>query len=150
MKSFCGVKLQPGAICEGTRGYCDVFQKCRRSDEQGPLTRLQQALFGIRTINSVRDYITVSARAHEPGSLYEKKIIKINWHGRIVRKGKLQPILLFEILLAKAACQWQEALTEERANSQSFSFARAFFFCHRLVSFAIILRPASGLAGIFS
>ncbi|KAH7946324.1 hypothetical protein HPB49_023232 [Dermacentor silvarum] len=57
MKAFCGVKLQPGAICDGTRGYCDVFQKCRRSDEQGPLTRLEQALFGRRTINSVRDYI---------------------------------------------------------------------------------------------
>ncbi|XP_070393272.1 disintegrin and metalloproteinase domain-containing protein 10-like isoform X4 [Dermacentor albipictus] len=59
MKSFCGVKLQPGAVCEGTRGYCDVFQKCRRSDERGPLTRLQQALFGGRTINSIRDYISV-------------------------------------------------------------------------------------------
>ncbi|KAH7964529.1 hypothetical protein HPB51_027232 [Rhipicephalus microplus] len=57
MKAVCGVKMLPGAICDGTRGFCDVFQKCRRSDEQGPLTRLEQALFGGKTINTVTGYI---------------------------------------------------------------------------------------------
>ncbi|KAK8783777.1 hypothetical protein V5799_009858 [Amblyomma americanum] len=57
LKSLCGAKMQPGAMCDGTRGYCDVFHKCRRSDEQGPLTRLEQALFGGKTIKSVEDYI---------------------------------------------------------------------------------------------
>ncbi|KAL3222813.1 hypothetical protein MRX96_049958 [Rhipicephalus microplus] len=57
MKAVCGIKMLPGAICDGTRGFCDVFQKCRRSDEQGPLTRLEQALFGGKTINTVTGYI---------------------------------------------------------------------------------------------
>ncbi|KAH7951205.1 hypothetical protein HPB52_006306 [Rhipicephalus sanguineus] len=57
MKAYCGVKMVPGAVCDGTRGYCDVFQKCRRSDEQGPLTRLEQALFGGKTYNTVTGYI---------------------------------------------------------------------------------------------
>nr|XP_050035682.2 disintegrin and metalloproteinase domain-containing protein 10 homolog [Dermacentor andersoni] len=57
MKSLCGAKMRPGSSCDDKRGYCDVFQKCRRSDEQGLLTRLEEALFASDTYKSVSDYV---------------------------------------------------------------------------------------------
>ncbi|KAH6930052.1 hypothetical protein HPB50_008166 [Hyalomma asiaticum] len=56
MKSLCGAKMQPGSVCD-THSYCDVFQKCRHSDELGLLTRLEEALFAANTYKSVKDYI---------------------------------------------------------------------------------------------
>ncbi|XP_064455411.1 disintegrin and metalloproteinase domain-containing protein 10-like [Ornithodoros turicata] len=45
LKSLCGRKRQPGALCNNNMGYCDVFHKCRGIDEEGPLTRLEALLF---------------------------------------------------------------------------------------------------------
>ncbi|XP_037574575.2 disintegrin and metalloproteinase domain-containing protein 10 [Dermacentor silvarum] len=57
MKSLCGAKMRPGSACDDMSGYCDVFQKCRRSDEMGLLTRLEEALFAAHTYNSAKDYV---------------------------------------------------------------------------------------------
>ncbi|CAN7986580.1 unnamed protein product, partial [Ixodes hexagonus] len=57
-KSLCNLKLQPGAPCNGLKGYCDVFHKCRDIDEEGPLTRLQRVFFGKESLGAVRDFIT--------------------------------------------------------------------------------------------
>ncbi|XP_065302011.1 disintegrin and metalloproteinase domain-containing protein 10-like isoform X2 [Dermacentor albipictus] len=57
MKSLCGAKMRPGSSCEDKHGYCDVFQKCRRADEKGLLTRLDEALFASKTYKSVSDYV---------------------------------------------------------------------------------------------
>lgn len=50
-----------GAPCDNFRGYCDVFQKCRAVNEDGPLARLKNLLFNQQTINEIRDWITVCA-----------------------------------------------------------------------------------------
>lgn len=42
------------------QGYCDVFQKCRAVDAEGPLARLKNLLFNQDTLNSVAEWITVS------------------------------------------------------------------------------------------
>ncbi|XP_077564931.1 disintegrin and metalloproteinase domain-containing protein 10 homolog [Haemaphysalis longicornis] len=57
MKALCGLRMQPGATCDETRGYCDVFRKCRHVDEKGPLARLEEALFGGGVIKSLKAYI---------------------------------------------------------------------------------------------
>ncbi|XP_077520004.1 disintegrin and metalloproteinase domain-containing protein 10-like [Amblyomma americanum] len=57
MKAHCGAKLTPGAPCNGLRGYCDVFRKCRDVDAEGPLTRLQRIFFGERSVNKIKDFI---------------------------------------------------------------------------------------------
>ncbi|CAN8002265.1 unnamed protein product [Ixodes hexagonus] len=46
MRDLCGRRMEPGAACNDLHGYCDVFQKCRPIDTQGPLTRLHQIIFG--------------------------------------------------------------------------------------------------------
>ncbi|XP_075740578.1 disintegrin and metalloproteinase domain-containing protein 10 homolog isoform X2 [Rhipicephalus microplus] len=56
MKSLCGAKMPPGSVCDG-HGYCDIFQKCRYSDELGSLTKLEDALFAPKTYKSVEEYI---------------------------------------------------------------------------------------------
>lgn len=45
------------------QGYCDVFQKCRAVDAEGPLARLKNLLFNQDTLNSVAEWITVSVAA---------------------------------------------------------------------------------------
>ncbi|CAN7987777.1 unnamed protein product, partial [Ixodes pacificus] len=57
-KSLCNLRLQPGSPCNGLKGYCDVFHKCRDIDEEGPLTRLQRIFFGSQSIGAIRDLIT--------------------------------------------------------------------------------------------
>lgn len=49
-----------GAPCNNFRGYCDVFQKCRDVDADGPLARLKKLLFNEETFNEIRDWIIVS------------------------------------------------------------------------------------------
>ena len=49
-----------GAPCNNFRGYCDVFQKCRDVDANGPLSRLKKLLFNEQTFNEIRDWIIVS------------------------------------------------------------------------------------------
>ena len=49
-----------GAPCNNFRGYCDVFQKCRDVDADGPLSRLKKLLFNEETFNEIRTWIVVS------------------------------------------------------------------------------------------
>ena len=48
-----------GAPCDNFKGYCDVFQKCRAVNEDGPLARLKNLLFNQQTFNDIKDWITV-------------------------------------------------------------------------------------------
>ena len=57
---MCRLTLRDaGAPCDNFKGYCDVFQKCRAVNEDGPLARLKNLLFNKETFNDVRDWITV-------------------------------------------------------------------------------------------
>ncbi|KAK2193932.1 hypothetical protein NP493_4g01002 [Ridgeia piscesae] len=51
------IQLQPGAPCDNYRGYCDVFQKCRGIDSDGPLARLKKLLLSAETLDKVKDWI---------------------------------------------------------------------------------------------
>ncbi|KAK2147322.1 hypothetical protein LSH36_559g00017 [Paralvinella palmiformis] len=55
--SLTDIKLQPGAPCDNFKGYCDVFQKCRSVDADGPLARLKKLLFNKETLMSIKDWI---------------------------------------------------------------------------------------------
>ncbi|XP_064471133.1 disintegrin and metalloproteinase domain-containing protein 10-like isoform X2 [Ornithodoros turicata] len=57
MKHLCGKMLQPGSPCDDMKGYCDVFQRCRPIDSEGPLSRMHQFLFGQSPILSVRQFV---------------------------------------------------------------------------------------------
>ncbi|XP_076059837.1 zinc-dependent metalloprotease kuz isoform X2 [Oratosquilla oratoria] len=52
------VFMRPGAPCNNFQGYCDVFQKCRAVDAEGPLARLKNLIFNPDTLNTVADWIT--------------------------------------------------------------------------------------------
>jgi hypothetical protein len=39
-----GFLLKAGSTCSGTKGYCDIFSKCRTADEGSLLARLEQLL----------------------------------------------------------------------------------------------------------
>jgi len=54
------IMLSVGAPCDNFKGYCDVFQKCRAVNEDGPLARLKNLLFNQKTFNDVKDWITVT------------------------------------------------------------------------------------------
>ncbi|XP_077564605.1 disintegrin and metalloproteinase domain-containing protein 10-like [Haemaphysalis longicornis] len=51
--------LPPGAPCDGLRGYCDVFRRCRTVDDEGPLTHLQRLFFQAGSVDVVRDFVRV-------------------------------------------------------------------------------------------
>ncbi|XP_063331974.1 disintegrin and metalloproteinase domain-containing protein 10 [Pelmatolapia mariae] len=51
------VTLQPGSPCNDFKGYCDVFNKCRLVDADGPLARLKKAIFNPDFYNSIADWI---------------------------------------------------------------------------------------------
>ncbi|XP_049528848.1 disintegrin and metalloproteinase domain-containing protein 10 [Dermacentor silvarum] len=53
MKDFCNKKMEPGAPCDNLRGYCDVFQRCRLVDAEGPLARLHWLVFGGQGIQNL-------------------------------------------------------------------------------------------------
>ena len=40
-----GVPLPPGSGCDADLGYCDVFGRCRRYRERGPLASVHRLLF---------------------------------------------------------------------------------------------------------
>ena len=48
-----------GTPCNDYRGYCDVFHRCRGVDNDGPLERLKNLIFGEETLSSIKDWIIV-------------------------------------------------------------------------------------------
>ena len=38
MRNISGLKLRPGSPCNDFQGYCDVFQRCRAVDAEGPFS----------------------------------------------------------------------------------------------------------------
>lgn len=60
MRNISGLKLRPGSPCNDFQGYCDVFQRCRAVDAEGPLARLKNLLFNEKTLMSIKQWVTVS------------------------------------------------------------------------------------------
>jgi len=58
MKDISGLKLRPGSPCNDYQGYCDVFQKCRAVDAEGPLAKLKSLLLNQKTLLSIKQWIT--------------------------------------------------------------------------------------------
>ncbi|KAG8191817.1 hypothetical protein JTE90_022809 [Oedothorax gibbosus] len=58
MKNISGIKLRPGSPCNDFKGYCDVFQKCRAVDAEGPLARLKNLLFNQKTLMTIKQWVT--------------------------------------------------------------------------------------------
>lgn len=56
MRHMSGLKLRPGSPCNEFLGYCDVFQRCRPVDAEGPLARLKNTLLNQRTLMSIRQW----------------------------------------------------------------------------------------------
>lgn len=56
MKHMSGLKLRPGSPCNEFLGYCDVFQRCRPVDAEGPLARLKNTLLNQRTLTTIRQW----------------------------------------------------------------------------------------------
>ncbi|KAH6930899.1 hypothetical protein HPB50_020649 [Hyalomma asiaticum] len=54
--ALCGLRLPPGSPCNNMLGYCDVFQRCRPVDDEGPLTRIQRLFFGT-SVDAVRLFV---------------------------------------------------------------------------------------------
>ena len=54
------VFMRPGAPCNNFQGYCDVFQKCRAVDAEGPLASLKNLLFNEATLNSITQWVTLN------------------------------------------------------------------------------------------
>ncbi|KAL3227019.1 hypothetical protein MRX96_024383 [Rhipicephalus microplus] len=55
-EALCGLRLPPGSPCNEQLGYCDVFQRCRPVDDEGPLTRIQRLFFGT-PVDAIRLFI---------------------------------------------------------------------------------------------
>lgn len=53
-----GISLRPGSPCDNFQGYCDVFQKCRAVDAEGPLARLKNMLFNKETLQTLTQWVT--------------------------------------------------------------------------------------------
>lgn len=60
MKEIRGIKLRPGSPCNNFHGYCDVFQKCRNVDAEGPLARLKRLLFDKQSLHTVKQWVTLN------------------------------------------------------------------------------------------
>ncbi|XP_064471223.1 disintegrin and metalloproteinase domain-containing protein 10-like isoform X2 [Ornithodoros turicata] len=60
MKEIRGIKLRPGSPCNNFQGYCDVFQKCRHVDAEGPLARLKRLLFDKKSLLTVKQWVTLN------------------------------------------------------------------------------------------
>lgn len=60
MQNVSGLKLRPGSPCNDFQGYCDVFQRCRPVDAEGPLARLKNLLFNKKTLTTIKQWVTVS------------------------------------------------------------------------------------------
>merc|ERR1712106_602674 len=48
---------KPGTPCNNYKGYCDVFQKCREVDPQGPLLTLRRLLLSDKSIATFKRFI---------------------------------------------------------------------------------------------
>lgn len=59
MKNISGLKLRPGSPCNEFQGYCDVFQRCRAVDAEGPLARLKNLLWNHKTFLTIKQWATV-------------------------------------------------------------------------------------------
>ncbi|GAB6032048.1 hypothetical protein CHUAL_010417 [Chamberlinius hualienensis] len=57
-RNMTGIQLRPGSACDNFQGYCDVFQKCRAVDAEGPLARLKNLLFNQKTLSIVAIWVT--------------------------------------------------------------------------------------------
>lgn len=53
------ISVAAGTPCDNYRGYCDVFRRCRGVDNDGPLERLKNLIFGEETLSSIKDWIIV-------------------------------------------------------------------------------------------
>ena len=62
MRNISGLKLRPGSPCNDFQGYCDVFQRCRAVDAEGPLAMLKNLLFNHYTLTTIKQWATVSIR----------------------------------------------------------------------------------------
>ena len=60
MRNISGLKLRPGSPCNDFQGYCDVFQRCRAVDAEGPLAMLKNLLFNHYTLTTIKQLATVS------------------------------------------------------------------------------------------
>nr|XP_027206139.1 disintegrin and metalloproteinase domain-containing protein 10-like [Dermatophagoides pteronyssinus] len=58
MRNISGMKLRPGSPCNDFQGYCDVFQRCRPVDAEGPLAKLKNLLFNKKTLISIKQWVT--------------------------------------------------------------------------------------------
>lgn len=56
MRHMSGLKLRPGSPCNEFLGYCDVFQRCRPVDAEGPLARLKNTLLNQQTLLSIKQW----------------------------------------------------------------------------------------------
>lgn len=56
MRHMSGLRLRPGSPCNEFLGYCDVFQRCRQVDAEGPLARLKNTLFNQRTLLTIKQW----------------------------------------------------------------------------------------------
>lgn len=53
------ISVAAGTPCDNYRGYCDVFHRCRGVDNDGPLERLKNLIFGEETLSSIKDWIII-------------------------------------------------------------------------------------------
>nr|XP_057945379.1 disintegrin and metalloproteinase domain-containing protein 10 [Doryrhamphus excisus] len=51
------ITLQAGSPCNDFKGYCDVFQRCRLVDADGPLARLKKAIFNAELYETIAEWI---------------------------------------------------------------------------------------------
>ncbi|XP_054626193.1 disintegrin and metalloproteinase domain-containing protein 10 [Dunckerocampus dactyliophorus] len=51
------ITLQPGSPCNDFKGYCDVFQRCRLVDADGPLARLKKAIFNPEIYKTIAEWM---------------------------------------------------------------------------------------------
>ena len=58
MRNISGLKLRPGSPCNDFQGYCDVFQRCRAVDAEGPLARLKNLLLNQKTLMNIKQWAT--------------------------------------------------------------------------------------------
>jgi len=49
--------LPSGSPCNGYKGYCDILDKCREVDANGPLSRLKKWLFSGQTFDTILDWM---------------------------------------------------------------------------------------------
>ena len=47
----------PGSPCDQYQGYCDILDKCRKVDAEGPLSRLKKWLFNPKSFDTILDWM---------------------------------------------------------------------------------------------